>query len=94
MQYASFSGLTCQNMITYATQQNKELRTMVVSELVIHPTHTLVLLDETGTDRRDCLCKKGCSVHCHPGQAQKLLITTSLPHCASVSRQSNALLVE
>ena len=61
-------------MITYATHQDKGLQNMFVAVLAIYPTHTLVFVDETGTDRRGSLRKKGYSVRGHPVQAQKLLV--------------------
>ena len=30
-----------------------------LQELALYPTHTLVFVDETGTDRRDSLRKRG-----------------------------------
>ena len=68
------AGFTRQNMVTFATQQDKELRSIFAAELALYPAHTLVFVDETGTDRRHSLRKKAYSVRGHPLQAYKLLV--------------------
>ena len=52
------AGFTRQNMVTFATQQDKELRSIFAAELALYPAHTLVFVDETGTDRRHSLRKR------------------------------------
>ena len=68
------AGFTRQNMVIFATQQDKELRSIFAAELALYPAHTLVFVDETGTDRRHSLRKKAYSVRGHPLQAYKLLV--------------------
>ena len=68
------AGFTRQNMVTYATQQDSELRSQFTAELALYPAHTLVFVDETGTDRRDSLRKKAYSVRGNPLRTQKLLV--------------------
>ena len=56
------AGFTRQNMVMYASQQDSELRSRFSAETALNPAHTLVFVDETGTDRRDLLRKKAYSV--------------------------------
>ena len=42
-------------MVMYASQQDSELRSRFSAEIALYPAHTLVFVDETGTDRRDSL---------------------------------------
>ena len=61
-------------MVTFATQQDSELRSQYTAELALYPAHTLVLVDKTGADRRDSLRKKAYSICGHPLHTQKLLV--------------------
>ena len=67
-------GFTYQCLTTYATQRDDELRALFAEEMTLYPAHTLVFVDEMGTDRRDTLRKKGYSVRGHPFHVQKLLV--------------------
>ena len=68
------AGFTRQKMVTFATQQDSELRSQYTAELALYPAHTLVFVDETGADRRDSLRKKAYSIRGHPLRTQKLLV--------------------
>ena len=53
------AGFTHQRLSTYAAQRDDELRREYSLEMSIYPSQTLVFVDETGSDRRDTLRKKG-----------------------------------
>ena len=61
-------------MVTFATQQDKELQSIFAAKLALYPAHTLVFVDETGTDRRHSLCKMAYGVRGHALQTYKLLV--------------------
>ena len=51
------SGFTRQKMRKIARQRDYQLRNDFISDVSIYQRHMLVFVDETGTDRRDCLRK-------------------------------------
>lgn len=46
---------TRQHLVNYASQQSDQLQSIFSNELAVYPTHSLVFVDETGSDRRDTL---------------------------------------
>ena len=59
--------------MTYiALQQDQDLRAQFTSDVSIYKRDMLIFIDETGSDRRDMLRKKGYSLRNKPPRAQKL----------------------
>ena len=72
--YLKKAGFTRQRLVNYACQQSDELRSIFSNELALYPTHTLVFVDETGSDRRNTIRKMGYNLRGCPARAQKLLV--------------------
>ena len=66
------SGFSRQKMVYTAAQQDKQLRAQFASYVSIYKSDMLVFIDETGSDRRDTLRKKGYSLRNKPPKAQNL----------------------
>ena len=59
--------------MTYvAVQQDQNLRAQFTSDVSIYKRDMLIIIDETGSDRRDMLRKKGYSLRNKPPRVQKL----------------------
>ena len=59
-------------MVYTAAQQDKQLRAQFASDVSIYKSDMLVFIDETGSDRRDTLRKKGYSLRNKPPKALNL----------------------
>lgn len=65
---------TRQRLKHAALQRDKQLRSQFVSDVSIYSREMLIFLDESGSDRRDCLRKYGYSLRGRPPICHKLLI--------------------
>ena len=68
------TGFTRQRLSTYALQRDECLRSQFAADVSLYSPEMLIFLDETGTDRRDTLRKKGYSLRGKPAKSQKLLV--------------------
>ena len=57
-----------------ALQRSEELRQKFVQEMTVYNRDMFVIVDETGSDRRDSLCRYGYSLRGKPARSQKLLV--------------------
>ena len=75
MRFLHDSGFTRQKMIIRATQQSAILRAQYLSDMTVYNGHPemFVFVDETGSDRRDCMRRFGYSVRGKPAVSEKLL---------------------
>ena len=69
------TGFTRQRLSTYALQRDECLRSQFAADVSLYSPEMLIFLDETGTDRRDTLRKKGYSLRGKPAKSQKLLVS-------------------
>ena len=60
------SGFSYQRLKVTALQQDAYLRQQFISEVSVYTPEMLVLIDETGTDRRNLVCKYGYSMRGRP----------------------------
>ena len=67
-------NFTRQKMKLRATQIDEALRAQFSADVSLYKAEMLVFLDETGTDRRDVLRRKGYSLRGKPAVAHKLLV--------------------
>ncbi len=65
-------GFTRQKISRIAIQRSDELRTKFRQEISLFSPEMLVFIDETGSDRRDCLRKFGYSMRGKPPKALQL----------------------
>jgi len=68
------TGFTRQRLSTYALQRDEYLRAQFAVDISLYSPEMLIFIDETGTDRRDTLRKKGYSLRRKPARSQKLLV--------------------
>ena len=68
------TGFTRQRLFTYALQRDEYLRAQFAVDISLYSPEMLVFIDETGTDWRDTLRKKGYSLRGKPARSQKLLV--------------------
>ena len=70
------SGFTRQKLILAAKQRNEVLRCEYLLDMTVYKYHPefFVFVDETGTDRRDCIRKHGYSLQGKPAVSSKLLV--------------------
>ena len=75
MRYIHASGITRQKMVLRAKQQSELLRAQYLIDVSVYKGHPelFVFIDETGSDRRDCMRKFGYSLRGKPAIVQKLL---------------------
>ena len=75
MRFLHASGFTRQKMIVKARQQSELLRAQYLIDISVYQGHPelFVFIDETVTDRRDCMRKFGYSLRGKPAIVQKLL---------------------
>ena len=73
-QFRHTQNFSRQKMRITAMQTDEALRTLFVSELSIYNADMFIFLDETGTDRRDAICRYAYSWRGKPAVAQKLLV--------------------
>ena len=68
------SGFTRQKLIITAKQRSEFLRAQYLIDMQVYRGHPelLAFVDETGTDRRDCMRRFGYSLCGKPARAQKL----------------------
>lgn len=69
------TGFTRQKMVVHAIQRSEVLRSQYLLDMSIFRGHPdmLVFVDETGTDRRDCMRRFGYSLRGRPAVSRKLL---------------------
>ena len=72
--YLHRAGFTHQRMSKYAIQRDEDLRKQFVDDVSLYNPEMMIFLDETGTDRRDALRRKGYSIRGKPARNQQLLI--------------------
>ena len=65
-------GFTRQRLKITATQQDYLLRSQFVSDVSVYAPEMLIFLDETGSDRRDCIRHYGYSLRGRPLITQRL----------------------
>ena len=68
------NGFTRQRFRIAATQRGDLLRAQFVSDMSIYKPEMLIFLDETGSDRRDCIRKYGYSLRGKPLVSHRLLV--------------------
>lgn len=70
------TGFTRQKMVVHAIQGSEVLRSQYLLDMSIFRGHPdmLVFVDETGTDRRDCMRRFGYSLRGRPAVSRKLLV--------------------
>lgn len=70
------TGFTRQKMVVYAIQRSEALRSQYLVDMSVFRGHPemMVFVDETGSDRRDCMRKFGYSLRGRPAVCQKLLV--------------------
>jgi len=70
------TGFTRQKMVVHAIQRSELLRSQYLLDMSIFRGHPdmLVFVDETGTDRRDCMRRFGYSLRGRPAVSRKLLV--------------------
>ena len=68
------SGFTRQKIRKIARQRDYQLRNDFISDVSIYQRHMLVFVDETGTDRRECLRKYAYSLRGKTPQCSKMLV--------------------
>ncbi len=71
--FLSRTGFTRQRMKYAALQRDKQLRSQFVSDVSIYNPDMLIFLDESGSDKRDCLRKYGYSLRGKPPICHNLL---------------------
>ena len=59
-------GFTRQRLRIIATQQDELLRSQFVSDVSVYAPEMLIFLDETGSDRHDCIRRYGYSLRGRP----------------------------
>ena len=79
-------------MCIVATQQDEMLCALFVSEVSFYKANMFVFLDETGTDRRDVICKYAYGWRGKPIVAQKLLVRGQ--HLSTIAFMSTAGLLD
>ena len=67
-------GFTRQKMRLTALQRDQFLRLQFVSDVSIYDPDMLIFLDETGSDRRNCIRRHGYSLRGRPLVSQQLLV--------------------
>lgn len=72
--FLSHIGYTRQKLKYAALQRDKQLRSQFVSDVSLYDPNMLIFLDESGSDRRDCLRKYGYSPRGKPPTCHKLLV--------------------
>ena len=55
-------------------QRNEHLRSEFRSDVSMYPSHSLIFVDESGTDRRDTLRKYGYSLRGKPPKLCKVCV--------------------
>ena len=68
------AGFTRQKLPLYTIQRDEALRAHFSADVSLYNREMLMFLDETGTDHRDTLRTKCCSLRGKPAHAQKLLV--------------------
>ena len=68
------SGFTHKKLRTVALQQDRKLREQFSSEVSVFNTEMFVFVDETGSDARNKLRKKGYSIRGKPARYQTFLL--------------------
>ena len=68
------AGFTRQKLASYAMQRDEHLRMQFVQDVSLYSKHSLLFIDETGSDNRDTIRKHGYSLRGKPIKAQKLLV--------------------
>ena len=68
------AGFTRQRLAVYALQRDDFLRQQYVADVSLYARHTLLFIDETGTDARDAVRHHVYSIRGKPLKAQKLLV--------------------
>lgn len=68
------SGFTHQKLKIVATQQDEFCRHLFISDMSVYDKDTLIFLDETGADRRNCIRKYGYSIRGRPLKTHRLLV--------------------
>lgn len=70
------TGFTRQAMIVFAIQRSEVLRSQYLLDMSVFSGHSemLVFVDETGTDRRDCMRLSGYSLRGRRAISRKLLV--------------------
>ena len=68
------SGFTYQRLQVTALQQDEFLRQQFISEVSVYSPEMLVFIDETGTDRRGLVRKRGYSMRGKPLRNHTLLV--------------------
>ncbi len=69
------TGFTRQKMVLYAIQRSEVLRTQYLLDMSVFRGHPemLVFIDETGSDKCDCMRRYGYSLRGTPAISRKLL---------------------
>ncbi len=68
------NGFSRQRLRIVASQRDDFLRAQFVSDVSIYEPEMLIFLDETGSDKRDCIRKYGYSLRGKPLVSHRLLI--------------------
>ena len=68
------NGFTRQRLRIAASQRDGLLRAQFVSDVSLYKPEMLIFLDETGSDRRDCIRKYGYSLRGKPLVTHRLLV--------------------
>ena len=68
------AGFSRQKLKQVALQQDAFLRLQYISNMSVYTADMLVFVDETGCDRRNCLCKYGYSLRDKPALNHSLLV--------------------
>ena len=67
-------GFIRQKLCIHASQRDEEIREKFVRDVSLYPRETLLFIDETGSDRRDTLRKRGYSLRGQPAVKQNLVV--------------------
>ena len=71
---SSICKFSRQTMTVRATQIDENLRARFVNDVSVYNADMIIFIDETGTDRRDMLRRKGYSLRGQPIVAHRLLV--------------------
>ena len=67
-------GFSRQKLKLVAKQRDEDLRAQFAYDVAMYKPEMLIFLDETGSDKRNCLRKYGYSLRGKPAVSQKLLV--------------------
>ena len=67
-------GFSRQKLKLVAKQRDEDLRAQFACDVAMYNPEMLIFLDETGSDKRNCLRKYGYSLRDRPAVSQKLLV--------------------